>query len=309
MANTKRNKPYMKGFLPVGQGHKLYFECCGNRSGPSVLYLHGGPGAGFDDDDKTYFDLKKLNVILFDQRGAGRSTPFASIKNNTTDHLITDINKLLDHLHIKHAFIFGGSWGSTLALIYTIRNPKRVTGLLLRGIYLATKKENKFYVGGGVAKFFPDEFEKFIENVPKGQEPQRYYLQMMRSKDRKTREKFAYAWTRYELSILKLQMTDQKIKKAMKKYNYISIGTLEAHYLSQGCFIPGGYILRHAGKIKVPVSIVQGRYDMICPPEAAWDLHKRISQSKLHLVFGGHSSSEPALKKKLVSEMKRMPYE
>jgi len=303
----KFSKPYRKGYLDVGEGHSLYYECCGNQKGLPVLFLHGGPGYGFGSRSKDFFELNKCNLVLFDQRGAGRSKPFASTQANTTGRLVKDINKLLDFLNFKKVFLFGGSWGSTLALMYAIKNPKRVMGMLLRGIYTATKKENDFYVND-VKLFFPEDYPRFISLVPQKYRgnPLKYYTKRMANGSKKIRQKYAFAWARYEHSILKLVPEDiKKIEEETKKSNYLSLGVLETYYLSNGCFIPNDYIIKNAGKIKVPVSIVQGRYDMVCPPITAWKIHRAIKNSRLQLTISGHSSSDPETSQALRKEMKR----
>ena len=297
--------PYKKGYLAVGEGHKLYYELCGNKKGLPVLFLHGGPGAGFNENHKKLFDFKKFNVIFLDQRGAGRSKPFAGIKTNKTSNLVKDISKILDYLNIKRVFLFGGSWGSTLALVYAIRNPKRVIGMFLRGIFLATREENRFYTHD-VKNFFPAEYERMISLVPESRRNDvlRYYCRQMMGNDKKKRGKYAYEWSLYEHSILKL-VPDKNPGKSIKKFPCLSLGVLETYYLSNGCFIPEGYILKNAKKLKMPVSIAQGRYDLICPPVNAWKLHRMLPNSRIHFAISGHSGSDPETKKITKKEMSR----
>lgn len=297
-------KPYKKGYFDVGDGHKLYYECCGNKKSVPILFLHGGPGAGFNDGNKEYFDLRKCNLILFDQRGAGRSKPFASIENNNTDKLVQDINKLMDFLEIKKFMIFGGSWGSTLALIYAIRNPKKVKAMILRGIYTATKDENRFYTED-VKYVFPEEYEQMASLVPKDKRKNilKYYAEKMRYGNKKTRKKYAFEWTLYEMSIISLFSKKNRENK-IKKFPYLSLGVLETYYLSNNCFIPEGYILKNSKKLKMPISIVQGRYDMVCPPITAYRLHKKLPRSRLNFTISGHSGSDPETKNALREEVK-----
>src|SRR3990172_4078985 len=215
--------PYKKGYLDVGDGHTIYFHCYGNKNATPVLYLHGGPGAGTKRKDARYFNPRLYNVILFDQRGAGKSRPFASLKNNTTRELVSDINKLLDHLGIKKVFLFGGSWGSTLALVYAIQNKKRVTGMLLRGIFLSNPEEKKEFFGpkGLSARLFPDAWERFSSHVPKGlrKNPVRlteYYLNKMKSNNKKVSNKYKLEWTMYEISMMKLVVTRKDVDEFIK---------------------------------------------------------------------------------------------
>ncbi|MFH0799722.1 MAG: prolyl aminopeptidase [Pseudomonadota bacterium] len=302
-------KPYRSGYLKVSGGHEFYYEACGNPRGKPVLFLHGGPGAGFSDTDKRFFDLKKWNLILFDQRGAGRSRPFASIHENNTQRLVKDIDSILDLFELKKVFLFGGSWGSTLSLAYAVKNAKRVTGMLLRGIYLATKEEKDYFVGGGAKAFFPEAWERFISLVPESKRGQliEYYLKKMLSGDSHTRDKFAYEWARYEISLLKLRMNEKMIEGFLSDLSYRSLAPLEAQYMAHNCFLPDGYLLANAHKLsRIPVSIVQGRYDFICPPVWALRLHRQIKGSALHFVTAGHSSSESEIEKKLIKETERM---
>ena len=297
-----KGKPYKKGYLDVGDNYKIYYECCGNRKGLPILFLHGGPGAGFGEKHKQSADLRKTNLILFDQRGAGRSRPFASIKDNTTAKLVQDINKLLDFLEIKKVVLHGGSWGSTLALVYAIRNPKKVSGLILGGIFLTTDEDNKFYNYTG-KYFFPTVYERMISFVPKNRRknPLKFYAEKMMTGDKKIRKKYAQEWSNYEHALMELIPSKQKHKLTK---NDISLGVLETYYLSKGCFIPEGYILKNAKKIKVPVSIIHGQYDMICPPRNAWKLHNAIHGSKLQFVMAGHGFNNET-RKAVVAELKR----
>ena len=297
--------PYKKGYLNVSGGYKLYYELCGNPSGIPVLFLHGGPGAGFTENDRRYFNPNKYNIILFDQRGAGKSKPFASLKANKTDKLVEDIIRILKFLKIKKIFLFGGSWGSSLALIYAIRYPETVIGMLLRGIYLCRPKDDKHYLAN-VKSFNPEAWNRLVSLVPKEARKDilAYYHKQMLSKDAKTREKFTFEWSYYEISISRLLIEQNDVLNALKQFSYRSMSPIEVYYLKNNCFIERDYILKNAGKLsKIPISIVHGRYDLICPPEAAYELHKKLKNSKLHFVLAGHSASEEEIQKKLVSEM------
>jgi proline iminopeptidase len=298
-----------KGYLKVTDGHELYYEVVGNPKGVPVLYLHGGPGGGFSDRDKKYYNLDHYKVILLDQRGAGRSKPYASIEANTTDLLVDDINVLLDHLKIKKTFLFGGSWGSTLALVYTIRNPHRVTGMLLRGIFLCTEEEDKHFVGGGVQKFFPEVWERFISQVPKDKrnDPISYYLGKIQSKNDKESLKYAFEFVLYEISISGLNMNLAELEKKIAQWGdgIKAFAITECYYLTKHCFFPENYIMDNIAKIpNIPVTIVQGRYDMICPPETAVKLSKALKKAKLILLPCGHSAREELMDAELTAQMK-----
>ena len=306
MATRKNVKSYKKGFIKVTDGYKLYFELYGNPQGIPVLFLHGGPGGGFSDSDKQFFDKRRYNVIFFDQRGSSRSKPFGSIKNNTTQDLVKDIDRILDYLNFEKVYIFGGSWGSTLALVYAIHNPKRVRGLILRGIFLANKYSLDHYINGGIKEFYPDVWNRFVSLVKKGEKPANYYLKRILSKDKKTSEKFAYEWAYYEMSFYTINKIADP-DKILKTFSYRSLAILEAHYIINKCFLPEDYIIKNINKIKnIKTSIVQGRFDFICPPIQAFRLHSKLNNSKLNIVSAGHSSSDEEIKKALKSELKRI---
>ncbi|MBI2109308.1 MAG: prolyl aminopeptidase [Parcubacteria group bacterium] len=303
-------EPYRRGCLPVGDGHSIYYEECGNPEGVPVLYLHGGPGAGCDKDTRRFFDSQQCCIIIFDQRGSGRSTPYTSTYENTTWHLIKDINTLLDHLGKERVVLFGGSWGSTLALVYAINHPERVLGMVLRGIFLSEKREVRDYVEGIPNTRFPEVWERFISHVPTDmrENPAGYYFKHMTSGDLLEQKKYAYEWAYYESARLNLvPKREEELEREIKADPYESLAILEAHYIRSLCFLSDGYILRNAYRIpNVPVSIIHGRYDDVCPVESALRLHQSLPTSKLHVVVAGHSRSDPEILKMLVSETDRM---
>ena len=308
-------KPYRHGYLEVDNVHKLYYELCGNPKGKPVLFVHGGPGAGCSEKDRQFFNPKVWNIVLFDQRGANRSKPFGSTRANTTGKLVSDIRKLLRFLRIDKVFLFGGSWGSTLSLAYAIRYPETVTGMVLRGVFLGRKQDIMYTYGGGAQDYFAEAWERFISVVPqrKRNDVIGYYASQMRSRNRHTRKKFAFEFAYYELSLLKLNMQHKDVMKIMKKKGshpgHESMAIIESYYMKNSCFLPKNYILKNVGrldKFKIPVSIVQGRYDVLCPPYQAWQLHRAIPNSRLVFAISGHSSSDPPLTSKLVEEMKKM---
>ncbi|MBD3361904.1 prolyl aminopeptidase [Candidatus Woesearchaeota archaeon] len=303
---------YKKGYFPVTDGHELYYELYGNPKGIPIVFVHGGPGAGFTPKHRKFFDSHKHNVLFYDQRGAGKSKPFASVKNNTTWKLVEDMKKLIENFFgKKKVYLMGGSWGSTLSLVYAINHPENVKGMVLRGIYLATKEENKHYTGGGVGNFFPEVWEEAIKDVPKKYHKDiiKFYHAKNISKSKKIRNKFAYAWTLYELNIASLVLDEKKNKKIMKKKPELwkGMSPLETTYIAKNCFLPNDYIMKNIGKIRhLPVSIINGRYDMICPPISAYKLHKALPKSKLFLTLAGHLRSEPANRSRLAKEIKRL---
>lgn len=301
-------KPYKKGYFPVSDGHKLYFELWGNPKGIPAISFHGGPGSGFEDKHKRFFDPKAYNVLFFDQRGAGRSKPFANLNANTTQKLVEDTQKLMEHVGFKNALMFGGSWGSTLALVFAIKNPHLATGLILRGTFLANKYDIRHYSQGGVKNHFPEIWERFVSLVPKEERKNisSYYLRQMQSKDPKTKEKYTYEWAYYECSLLKMRFSKKEVLETLKEFSYKSLAPLEAHYMVNNCFLEEDFILKNASNLSyLPVSIIHGRYDFICPPRNSFQLHKKIKGSKLHFVKAAHSASEKPIEKKLIAELKR----
>lgn len=309
MESNNNIQSYQTGFINVTDGYELYYELYGNPKGIPVLFLHGGPGAGFSDSDKQFFDPEKYNVLFFDQRGASRSKPFGSIENNTTQHLIKDINTILDQLNFDKVYIFGGSWGSTLSLVYAIHHPERTLGLILRGIWLANKYGLEHYIGGGIKEFFPDVWNRFMKLVKKGENPVGYYLKNMLSEDEEISNKFAYEWAFYESSFYTIKKIEN-IEDIVATFPYKSLAILEAHYIHNKCFLSEDFIINNSTKIKdIKTSIVQGRYDFICPPIQAFRLHDNLNNSKLNIVNSGHTSSDEETKKALISELARITSE
>ncbi len=293
-SNSKipKRSSYKKGYFKVSDGHKLYYELYGNPNGVPVVALHGGPGSGFSERFKTYFNPKIYNVLLFDQRGAARSKPFVSLKANTTQKLVDDITALMDFVGFDKAIFYGGSWGSTLALVFAIQNPDRVFHMVLRSLFLANRDAMDYYIKGQVANFYPDVWQRFIAMVPvqSRHNPLRYYYQKMKSGAAATRKKFAEEWTRYELTIAPLvKPSEAKIQKMLGEFSFQSLGTLEAHYIAQNCFLPEDYILKNAHKISnVPLDLLHGHYDLVCPAKHAHTLHQLLPKSSLKLFVMGH---------------------
>ncbi len=300
--------PYKRGYFDVTDGHQLYYELCGNPKGKPVLFIHGGPGTGFTDNDKRFFNPEVWNILLFDQRGSGRSKPFASLENNTTEKLVEDINTFLKIAGLEKVFLFGGSWGATLSLVYGIKFPQNITGMLLRGIYLATKEERLYYMGGGIKNIFPEVWERFISLVPedKRHHVDSYYLSQMQSKNNAVSEKYTYEWAYYEMSILRLKTNHEQIAKDLIHYSYRTLSPLEAHFISNNCFLPDNYIVDNTHILStIPLTIVQGRYDCVTPVINAFKLHKKIKNSQLIITTAGHASYEEETKKVLTEQMER----
>lgn len=297
-----------KGYLQVSDLHKIYYEVCGNTNGESILFVHGGPGVGFSENDKRFFDFKKQKVIFFDQRGASKSLPFGSIEENTTQDLVNDINKLLDHLNIPKVHIFGGSWGTTLSLVYAIQNPEKVKNLLLRGVFLANKESIEYFINGGVENQFPKEWNRFKNNVPltNKENVAAYYLNKMLYGTDKEKKFFSYEWAYYEISIFKKDITESEIQSLLNKFSYQSLSIMEAHYLTNNCFLKDNYILENISAIEsIPVKIIHGRNDSICPLIYAEDLHQKLNNSELYIEDAGHSDSEPEIENRIIKIIKK----
>jgi len=309
MKPHKTRTSYKKGFVNVGQGHELYYECYGNPKAKPVLFLHGGPGGGFRKTDKRFFNPKKFNVIFFDQRGCGKSKPFASLKNNKTANLVEDCKKLLAFLGLEKVFLFGGSWGSTLGLCYAIKYPETVSGMLLRGIFLSNSQDLDYFIEGPAREMFPKQWQRFIENVPKTERRQivEFYAKKINSKNKKISKKYGFEFAVYEQSIMRLEYDQKKVLKKLKKWKKNTWPLIESHYLANKCFLPENHILKNAHKISnIPTIIVHGRYDCVCSPKSALKLHKKLKKSRLTFVAAGHSASDKAIEQKILAEMKKL---
>ncbi|HSH31277.1 MAG TPA: prolyl aminopeptidase [Candidatus Saccharimonadales bacterium] len=285
------------GRLKVGDGHELYWVDWGNKDiKEPVFYLHGGPGGGFDEKDFNRFDPKKHRVVLHDQRGSGRSTPFASIQHNTSQDLVSDITKLKNELGFDKISLYGFSWGSTLSLLYAMANPAVISKMLIGGIFLARKADNDFYLRGLIASHFPEVWERFTAIVPENERTNisQYYKSQMFGQNDDAKKRFAKEWMVYESSILKLDYVPANVERELKDFASESLAYLEAHYILQDCFIEEDYILKHAGKLKnIPTVIVHGRYDFICMPSAAYELAQALGEKALlHFVMAGHSTGD-----------------
>ncbi len=302
-------KPYSQQMLDVGDGHLVYMEECGNPDGIPVVVFHGGPGGGTSPAMRRFFDPKAYRIILFDQRGCGRSTPHALVRDNTTWHLINDIEYIRESLHIDRWIVFGGSWGATLALIYAQTHPRAVAYLALRGVFLATKSELDWFYGGGAGKFFPELWERFTRIVPEDEQNDfiKAYNKRLFSRDKAEQALFAKAWAGWENALASIDNPGQPIDTPAEYA--LAFAKLENHYFSHGAFLDrDGQILADMFKIAhIPGSIVQGRQDMICPPVSAYSLHKRWPSSELKMVHkAGHALSEPGIARELVRVMDKL---
>ena len=303
-------EPYKSGYLKVSDLHQIYYECCGNPDGKPVFVLHGGPGSGSSPYMRRFFNPEKFNIILHDQRGAKRSKPFAEIKNNTTWHLVEDIEKLRKKLEVDKMILFGGSWGSTLALAYAEKYPNKVNGIVLRGVFLATKSEIDHFYHGGVRKFFPEIYDDFINSLPQGNNGKipAQLFELINTDDKDQRKKYARVWARYELQIASLQVeerTREEWDKTFNSFNPIAFSLLENYYMKNKCFLETNQLLKNVNRIgSTRVIIVNGRYDAICPPITAYKLHNKLQNSKLVIAEeSGHWMGEKNIEKTLLKAM------
>jgi len=287
-------EPYDTGFLDVSDLHKIYYEQSGNPNGKPVFMVHGGPGVGCKPVMRRFFNPEVFRIILFDQRGAGRSLPYAEIKENTTQDLIKDIEKLRNHLGLEKIFLFGGSWGSTLSLAYAETYPNNVSGMILRGIWTSTQKEIDNFYHGGAAYHFPEAYQRLLESLPDStiRPLPNYLVQLMQGSDTLLREKIAKEWARYEIKMVDINITDEIIDSRVENDNMLAFSLLENYYMSNNCFLEEDELIINAENIKdIPCTIINGRYDMCCPPITAYRLHQALPKSKLIIdEFGGHGS-------------------
>ena len=298
-------EPYRTERLPVGDGHTLYLEECGNADGLPVVFLHGGPGAGLSPYHRRFFDPARWRVVLFDQRGAGKSEPFASLEANTTQDLVADIERIREHLGIQRWLVFGGSWGSTLALAYAEAHPGRVAGLVLRGIFLARDEELRWFneMDGGARCIFPERWARFRDFIPEAERDDMIeaYWRRLDSADEAVRLAAARAWSAYEGGSTTLVHDPDAPGDFDEPHKAVSLARLEAHYFRNGMFLGPGQLLRDIDRIRhIPGVIVHGRYDIICPVKTAFDLHQSWPEVEFHIVLAGHSASDPAIVDKLV---------
>lgn len=297
-------EPYNQEFLKVSDLHTIFFEECGNPKGKPVVFVHGGPGGGIQPSYRQYFNPDKYRVILVDQRGCGRSTPFAELKENTTQHLIEDFEKIRKKLGIAKWMVFGGSWGSTLGLAYAQEYPEVVTELVLRGIFFGRAKEISWMYQYGASEVFPDMWEKYVEPIPEEQRGDflSAYYNILTGDDENLKQKAAIAWSVWEASISKLFMDKESILRYAGDQFSLAFARIECHFFKNRLFLEEAQLLKNAHKIaNIPGVIVQGRYDMVCPTTSAWDLHKAWPTAKLEIIAdAGHSISEPGIIEALV---------
>ncbi len=302
-------EPYASGMLDVGDGHILYWERSGTRGAKPVVFLHGGPGGTIGPRHRRLFDPKRYDVLLFDQRGCGKSTPHASLDHNTTWDLVADIEKLRAMMGVERWQVFGGSWGSTLALAYAETHPEHVTELVLRGIFTLRRWELEWYYQEGASFLFPDKWERFVAPIPLAErgDMMAAYRRRLTGPDTAEQQRCAIEWARWEGETLTL-MPNPDVSNAFYDPHYaLAFARIENHYFVNGGFMEEGQLIRDAGRLRgIPGVIIQGRYDIATPAQTAWDLHRAWPEAAFHLVEGaGHVESEPGILHHLIEATDR----
>jgi len=303
-------KPYTSHELAVESPHRLYIEECGKPDGVPVLFVHGGPGAGCESYHRRFFDPEKYRIILFDQRGAGKSTPHAELKNNTTQALVADMEAIRELLGVESWVLFGGSWGSTLSLVYAQTHPDRVLGMILRGIFLCRQKEIDWFYQHGASRIYPDFWQEFIHPIPqkeRGDLISAYYKRLT-GKDEIARMACAKAWSIWEGCTATMQPRKSVVDHFGDPHTALSLARIEAHYFMNQSFLKSDQILHEADRLKdIPGTIIQGRYDMICPMESAWELSQAWPMAELDIINNaGHSATEAGIIEALVTATRKM---
>lgn len=303
-------EPYDTGTLPVSDLHTLYYEQVGNPEGRPVVFLHGGPGGGIEPIYRQYFDPQKWRVVLFDQRGCGRSTPHAELRENTTWDLVADMEKLRSHLKIDRWAVFGGSWGSTLALAYSQTHPEVTTALFLRGIFMLRQREIQWFYQEGASALFPDAWEEYLKPIPPDERHDLIaaYHKRLTSPDPKVRQEAARAWSIWEAGTSKLLPDDRLMERFGRDEFAAAFARIECHYFVHKGFVETeNQFLERIDHIRhIPAVIVQGRYDVVCPMITSWELHKVWPEAEYLLIpDAGHSMTEPGIRDALIAATDR----
>lgn len=304
-------EPFKSERLKVSDLHEIYFEQVGNPKGQPVLFLHGGPGGGLHPNYRRYFDPKYYHVILIDQRGSGQSTPHAELRENTTWDLVNDIEKIRKHLGIQKWIVFGGSWGSTLSLAYASRHADQIEALVLRGIFMCREKEIQWFYQDGAGWMFPELWDKYVDMIEpsKRNDMVSAYYELLTHKDSNVRLEAAKRWSQWEAGTSHLYYDQAAVDSYGDPHKALAFARIECHYFMNKAFFDSeDYLLSQVEKFKhIPGWIVQGRYDVVCPPVSAWELHKKWPESKLIMCSdSGHSVSEPGIQKELIGIMESL---
>ncbi|WP_437284850.1 prolyl aminopeptidase [Sorangium sp. So ce406] len=303
-------EPYRAGRLRVSDVHEIYFEESGNPRGKPVIFVHGGPGGGTEPKQRRFFDPAAYRIVLFDQRGCGKSTPYACLEENSTWHLVADMEALREHLGIERWQVFGGSWGSTLSLAYAERHPARVTELVLRGIFLLRKQELDWFYQRGASALFPDAWEEYLTFIPEAERGDLLtaYHRRLTSPDPEVQQRAARAWSVWEGRTSCLFTNPELVAKTAGNDFALAFARIECHYfMNKGFFTTETQLLDDVHRIRhIPTVIVQGRYDVVCPAESAWALHRAFPEADLRIVAdAGHSAMEPGILHELVEATDR----
>ncbi len=299
------NEPFSTGWLPTNSAHEIYYEECGARDGKPCVILHGGPGGAINPTMRRFFDPSKWRMALFDQRGCGKSRPNASLEDNTTWTLIEDIERLREHLGVEKWCVFGGSWGSTLALAYAIKHPQRVESLVLRGVFLLTQRELAWFYQDGACMLFPDAWQRFCAPIPQDERDDMIgaYHKRLTHPDRRVQAEAAAAWSQWEGDTISIRGPEARPSKFNEVDFAIAFARIECHFFANHGFFPEeDWILKSAEALKeVPGWIVQGRFDVVTPMEAAWKLKSAWPRARFEVVWdAGHASTEPGIVDALV---------
>jgi proline iminopeptidase len=315
MPDTRRTlypelAPHRAEWLRVDDLHEIYLEISGNPEGKPVLFVHGGPGGGTEAKHRRYFDPARYRIVLFDQRGCGQSRPHACLERNTTWDLVSDMEQIREHLGIEHWMLFGGSWGSTLSLAYAVTHPQRVTELVLRGIFLLRRREIDWFYQEGASRIYPDAWEPYLAAIPEAERGDLLaaYHRRLTSEDPATRLRAARAWSVWEGSTSRLLPDPELIAHTADDHFAIAFARIECHYfVNRGFLETDGWLLEQAQRLrKIPGVIVHGRYDVVCPLESAWALHRAWPEAELRIVpDAGHAASEAGIVHELVTATDR----
>ncbi|WP_413943473.1 prolyl aminopeptidase [Bdellovibrio sp. HCB-162] len=298
-------EPFNKGMLKVSDIHTLYWEECGNPQGKPVVFLHGGPGGGVHPDYRRFFDPKTYRIVLFDQRGSGQSTPNAELRENTTWDLVKDIETIREMLKIDKWMVFGGSWGSTLALAYAITHPERTKALVLRGIFLCRPSEIQWFYQEGASQIFPDVWDEYLKPIPENERHDMVaaYYKRLTHENSDVRLQAAKTWSKWEAATSRLIVDPKAIDEFDDPEYALSFARIECHYFTNNAFFKtNNWLLENVAKIRhIPGVIVQGRYDVVCPARSAWELHKAWPEAKFTIVpDSGHAAMEPGTRSALI---------
>ena len=303
-------EPDWTGHLEVGDGHSIYVETSGNPDGTPAIFVHGGPGGGTSPDQRRFFDPSAYRIVLFDQRGCGKSTPTSSLEANTTWDLVADMERIREHLGIERWLAFGGSWGSTLALAYAETHPDRVAALVLRGIFLLRPEELRFFYQEGTNFIFPDAWEDYLVPIPAEERGDLIaaYNRRLTGSDPEARATAAKAWSVWEATTSRLRISESAVAEAADPAEADVFARIENHYfVNRGFFTHPEQLLDGVDRIRhIPAVIVQGRYDVVCPMKSAWDLHRRWPEAELRITpDAGHAAAEPGTLSSLVEATDR----